>query len=154
VGAVDYLLKPFGRERFSKALERARPQLERHAGTGSASRATEMLGKGVLRRLYVRDGSRIVPVPTSTVERVEACDDFVLIHSGGRAFRMNLPLSDLEERLDPRVFVRVHRSHLVNLDHVTSIVPYDGSRFEITLRTGATLVASRQKSRTLRALGR
>jgi two-component system LytT family response regulator len=154
LGAVDYLLKPFGRERFSRAIERARPLLERRAGTGAADRATELLDKGVLRRLYVRDGSRIVPVAVSAVERVEACDDFVIVHAGSRAFRMNLPLTDLEERLDPRAFVRVHRSHLVNLDHVASMAPYDGSRFEIRLRSGATLVSSRQRSRALRELGR
>ncbi|MCC7180235.1 MAG: response regulator transcription factor [Acidobacteria bacterium] len=154
LGAVDYLLKPFGRERFSKAVERARPQLEREAGRGVADRAAEVLEKDTPRRLYVRDGSRIVPIPVSAVERVEACDDFVLIHSGRRAFRMNLPLADLEDRLDRRTFARVHRSHLVNLDHVTSMTPYDGTRLEITLRSGATLVASRQRSRTLRDLGR
>jgi two-component system LytT family response regulator len=93
-------------------------------------------------------------VAVSAVERVEACDDFVIVHAGSRAFRMNLPLTDLEERLDPRAFVRVHRSHLVNLDHVASMAPYDGSRFEIRLRSGATLVSSRQRSRALRELGR
>jgi two-component system LytT family response regulator len=80
--------------------------------------------------------------------------DYVLVHAGGRAFRVNLPLADLERRLDPRLFVRVHRSHVVNLDHVASWVPYDGSRFQITLRSGATLMASRQRSRMLRELGR
>jgi len=154
LGAVDYLLKPFGRERFSRAVERARPHLEREAGSRAVDRAAEMLGKDAPRRLYVRDGSRIVPIAVSAVERVEACDDFVLVHSGRRAFRMNLPLSDLESRLDRRTFVRVHRSHLVNLDHIASMTPYDGSRLELTLRSGATLVASRQRSRTLRDLGR
>ena len=90
----------------------------------------------------------------SAVERIEACDDFVIVHAGPRAFRMNVPLSELQERLDARTFVRVHRSHVVNLDHVTGMSPYDGSRFEITLRSGTRLVASRQKSRDLRALGR
>jgi two-component system LytT family response regulator len=154
LGAVDYLLKPFGRERFTRAIERARPHLERQAGAVVRARAPEPQGAGVLRRLYVRDGSRIVPIPVSVVERVEACDDFVVVHAGSRAFRMNLPLASLEERLDPRVFVRVHRSHLVNLDHVASMAPCDGSRFQLTLRSGATLVASRQKSRVLRGLGR
>lgn len=154
LGAIDYLLKPFGRDRFTRAIERARPMLERQAGTAPVDRAAEMLTGGNLQRLYVRDGTRIVPVPVSTVERVEACDDFVIVYAGPRAFRMNVPLSDLQERLDARMFVRVHRSHLVNLDHVSAMVPYDGSRFEITLKSGARLVASRQKSRDLRVLGR
>jgi two-component system LytT family response regulator len=154
VGAIDYLLKPFGQERFTRAMERARPALDHHAGRSVADRTSEAFARGPLRRLYVRDGSRIVPLPVTAVERVEASDDFVIVHAGPRVFQMNLPLADLEARLDPRTFVRVHRSHLVNLDHVASMVPYDGSRFEITLKSGARLVASRQKSRELRGLGR
>jgi two-component system, LytTR family, response regulator len=61
-------------------------------------------------------------------------------------------LSALESRLDPTQFVRIHRSHLVNLDSVASIAPYDGSRFQVTLRGGTSIVASRQRSRVLRQL--
>ena len=154
LGAIDYLLKPFGRERFEKALDRARPVLEREAGEAAAARARETLGHRRIPRLFVRDAGRIVPIRIAAIERVEACDDYALVHTNGRAYRVNLTLSDLETRLDPAFFVRVHRSHLVNLDYVASWVPYDGSRFQITLRSGATLMASRQRSRLLRDLGR
>lgn len=154
LGAIDYLLKPFGRERFGRAMERARPLLERQAGESPAERAREVLGEGPIGRLFARDGGRIVPIRVGSIERLEACDDYVIVHAGGRPFRVNLPLTDLERRLDPRVFVRVHRSHAVNLDHVTGIAPYDGSRLQITMRSGATLLASRQRSRALRHLGR
>ena len=154
LAALDYLLKPFGRERFARAIERARPFLERDAGTAGVERAREALTDGPLPRLFVRDAGRIVPLRVASVEWLQACDDFVIVHAGGRQFRVNLTLADLERRLDPRVFVRVHRSHLVNLDHVTSWTPYDGSRLQITLRTGRTLMASRQRSRALRELGR
>jgi two-component system LytT family response regulator len=102
----------------------------------------------------VRDAGRIVPLRVAAIEWLEACDDFVIVHAGGRQFRLNVPLSDLERRLDPRVFIRVHRSHVVNLDHVTSWSPSDGSRVLITLRTGGTVMASRQRTRALRELGR
>jgi two-component system, LytTR family, response regulator len=154
LGAVDYLLKPFGRDRFGRALDRARPILERETGAETAERAREVLTQGPIPRLFVREAGRIVPIRVASIERLQACDDYVLVHAGGRTFRVNLPLSDLERRLDPQVFVRVHRSHLVNLDHVSSWAPYDGSRFQITLRSGATLMASRQRSRILRDLGR
>jgi two-component system LytT family response regulator len=154
LAALDYLLKPFGRERFARAIERARPLLERDAGTGGVERAREVLTDGPLPRLFVRDAGRIVPLRAASVEWLQACDDFVIVHAGGRQFRVNLTLADLERRLDPRVFVRVHRSHLVNLDHVMSWTPYDGSRLQITLRSGRTLMASRQRSRALRELGR
>jgi two-component system LytT family response regulator len=152
LAALDYLLKPFGRERFARAIERARPLLERDAGTGGVERAREVLTDGPLPRLFVRDAGRIVPLRAASVEWLQACDDFVIVHAGGRQFRVNLTLADLERRLDPRVFVRVHRSHLVNLDHVMSWTPYDGSRLQITLRSGRTLMASRQRSRALREL--
>lgn len=152
LGAVDYLLKPFGRERFARALERARPLLTRDAGTDGKSRADEMLGAGAISRLFVRDGGRILPVPAESIERIEACDDFVVVHARGRTYRLNVLLSALEARLDPRSFVRVHRSHIVNLDRVRALTPYDGSRYQVTLESGATLVSSRQRSRALREL--
>jgi len=154
LGAIDYLLKPFGSERFSRALERARPVLEARAGAGTADRAREVLTQGEIPRLFVRESRQVVPIRVSSIEWLEACDDFVIVHARGRHYTINVPLSDLEERLDPRIFVRVHRSHVVNLDHVASWAPYDGSRFQITLRTGDRVVASRQRSRILREMGR
>lgn len=154
IGALDYLLKPFGRERFGRALERARPAVEAQLGLAAEARAHAVMSDGPVTRLFVRDAGRILPVPATAVERFEACDDFVLVHAGGRTHRLNLQLADLEARLDPRTFIRVHRSHIVNFDHVRSLEPYDGSRFQLTMRSGATLVASRQRSRRLRELGR
>ena len=154
IGAIDYLLKPFGRERFGRAIERARPMLERQVGAQTTERAREVLKEGRIPRLFVREAGRIVPIRVASIEWLEACDDYVIVHTQGRSLRMNVPLSDLERRLDPVVFVRVHRSHVVNLDHVVSWMPYDGSRFQITLRSGTTIMASRQRSRLLRDLAR
>jgi two-component system LytT family response regulator len=154
LGALDYLLKPFGRERFSRAIERARPMLERQAETPAPERAKETLGAGPLRRLFVREAGRIVPIRVVSIEWLQACDDYVIVHAEGKRFTVNLTLAELERRLDSRVFVRVHRSSVVNLDHVASWTPFDGSRFRITLRSGAQIMASRQRSRALRDLGR
>jgi two-component system LytT family response regulator len=153
LGALDYLLKPFGAERFARALERARPVLLSRRGS-AAERGREVLGPGRLERLFVRDEWRIVPLPVQDIERVQACDDVVLVHAGGRVYRLAVTLGELEERLDPQAFVRVHRSHLVNLSQVLSFVPTEDARLLVTLRSGATLFASRQRSRELRGLGR
>jgi two-component system LytT family response regulator len=154
LGAIDYLLKPFGHERFNRALERARPLLDRQAGAPTVERAQEVFSQGEIPRLFVREAGQIVPIRVSSIEWLEACDDYVVVHARGRQSRINLALSALEQRLDPRVFVRVHRCHIVNMDHVASWTPYDGSRFQITLRTGATILASRQRSRLLREMSR
>jgi two-component system LytT family response regulator len=103
-------------------------------------------------RLFVRDGGHVVPIRTKDITRLEAADDSVIVHASGRRYRMNVPLHDLEHRLDTSQFVRVHRSHVVNLDHVVSLAPYDGSRFQIKLRDGTELTASRQRSRLLRKM--
>lgn len=154
LAAVDYLLKPFSRERFLNSLARARPALESRAGVSATDRVQEALGTATVNRLFVRESGRVVPLRTSAVERLEACDDFAYAHAGGRRFRINASLNDLEQRLDPAVFVRIHRSHIVNLDHVTALTPYDGSRFEIRLRDGTVVMASRLRSRALRDLAR
>lgn len=154
LGALDYLLKPFERERFARALERARPFIEMQVGLSGTERAREVFGAGAVARLFLRDGSKLVPVPTSTIERFEACDDYVRVHVGAKVYRMNLQLSDLEARLNGGTFLRIHRSHMVNLDCVRSLEPYDGSRYQVTLRNGVTIVASRQRSKALRELGR
>ena len=142
LGAVDYLLKPFGRARFRKTLERIRSRIEGAATAAPAERLT---------RLFVRDGDRILPLAIGDVVRLEAADDYVTVHSGGREFLVGLTLQEFEHRLPPDRFVRVHRSHIVNLDHVTSIEPHD-RRLVVRMRDGSTVVASRAASQTLRDL--
>lgn len=154
LAAVDYLLKPFSRDRFLQALSRARPGLEARAGSATLDRAHEALGTAPVSRLFVRDRGQVVPIRTVSIERFEACDDFAYAYAGGRRFRINASLNELVGRLDANLFVRIHRSHIVNLDHVAAWMPYDGSRFEVRLRDGTVLTASRQRSRALRALAR
>jgi two-component system LytT family response regulator len=154
LGALDYLLKPFGQERFAKATARARTSLDRDSQPTPSERAREVLSRGTLRRLFVQDGGRIIPIRVASIESLEACDDYVIVHADAHQYRINVPLSNLEGRLDPRTFIRAHRSHAINLDHVMSMTPYDGSRFQVTLRSGKVLVASRQQSRVLRDLTR
>jgi two-component system LytT family response regulator len=158
--ALDYLLKPFGRERCLAALERARralPTTGAGADTAPASsvveRARHVLGdSGILTRLFVRDRDRIVPVATADIERLEAADDYVDVHTKARSYLVYLTLNDFERRLDPERFIRVHRAHIVNLDFVKQLVPFDGSRMQIEMRDGTRILASRTRSKELRQL--
>jgi len=160
--AVDYLLKPFGRERFQAAIVRVRRSLEPAEGEpladarSSAERARHAIAAlhddAPLARLFVRDRGRIVPVAVTEIERLEAEDDYVAIHVRGRRYLVYLSMAEFEARLDPQRFTRIHRSHIVNLDHVAALVPYDGARLQIEMRDGTKLLASRTRSRELRGL--
>jgi len=152
LAAVDYLLKPFGRERLMTSIERVRTVLGQTESVPQLARSREAFANGPTRRLFVREAGRVIPVRTSEVVRLEAADDFVFIHTTAHRYRMGAPLHHIADRLDPAQFVRVHRSHIVNLDHVASMSPYDGSRMQVRLRDGTLLVASRQCSRILREL--
>ncbi len=151
LGALDYLLKPFGADRLAVALERVRRQLAQPPAIPAAERAGELLPPGPpLRRIFVRAGGRILPVSTDDVEWIEADGDYAALHARGRRFLVQVPLAELEQRLDPDRFVRVHRSHIVNLDFVTALAPYDAHRLLVELASGARVLASRSRTQVLR----
>jgi two-component system, LytTR family, response regulator len=154
--AVDYLLKPFGRDRLSAALDRVRRSLalERDASSGIRARAAldQLAGDGTLTRIFVRDRGRILPIVVGEIERLQADDDYVAVHSRGRRFLVYLGMNEFEARLDAGKFLRIHRSHIVNLDHVAALIPFDGARLQIEMRDGTKLLASRTRSRELRGL--
>jgi two-component system LytT family response regulator len=143
IGALDFLLKPVGRDRVRAAAARARAALE-HGMPSVVARAREALTAGKpITRVFVRERGRMVAVKVEEVEQLEACDDYVTIDTGDRQYLIHARLSDMEARLDPRRFVRIHRSHVVNLDFVTAIEPHEGARVEAVLKSGARVVASR-----------
>ncbi|HEX2094844.1 MAG TPA: response regulator transcription factor [Longimicrobiaceae bacterium] len=153
--ALDYLLKPFGRERFRIAAERARQRLGQSVDVPSLrERLSEAEAKrsSPLSRIFVRHGSGIVPIQIAEVTRFEASGDYVRVFVGGNNYLIEISLSDLEHRLDPVRFRRVHRSHVVNIEHVASMRPYDSRRLLIRMRDGSEVVASRSGSQQLRDL--
>lgn len=154
LGALDYLVKPFGRTRFREAMSRVRRRLEtgETPEIGAGRRACETLGEGPLERVFARSGDRIVPVRMEDVVRLEARGDYAALHREGQTHLVDLTMKELERRLDPRRFVRVHRSHIVNLDHVVEAEPEDERRLRLHLDDGSRVVASRSGSRRLREL--
>lgn len=151
--AIDYLIKPFGRRRFLATLDRVRKRLDAaEPDHGDRSRARSALRKQPIRRLFARKGDRIFPIPIEAIIRIESCDDYCMVHADGKSHLLNLRLTELAARLDPERFLRVHRSHIVNLEQVSEMVPHDERRLMILLRDGSEVVASRAGSQRLREL--
>lgn len=151
VEAIDYLLKPFGRKRFEAALERIRRRLSSPSDTpADGDRARAALSGETLTTLYARRHGSIMPIPTRTISHIEGADDYCAVHAEGETHLVALRLKHLMRRLDRRFFVRIHRSHIVNLEHVDSIRSIDHRRLEVALRDGRRVTASRSGSTRLR----
>jgi two-component system LytT family response regulator len=155
LGALDYLVKPFGRERFRRMLDRVRRRLSANPeGPSSPERARTALGPSPLRRLFARLGDKIVPIPASGIVRIQAQGDYAEVHAPGGPYLLHVTLSELASRLDAERFVQVHRSHIVNLDAMKLLRPHDERRLVIVLSNGEEIIASRAASEALRKQAR
>lgn len=152
LGSVDYLLKPFGPDRLQAAMDRVRA-LVGEPRESPLERLTGTLGTGPITRLFVRSGNAVLPVAVDALVHIEAWGDYVIAHTSATKYVVHVPLQRLEERLDPLRFVRVHRSHLVQLAHVTAFRP-SGGALVAELTTGARVPVSRTHARTVRRLAR
>lgn len=144
VGAVDYLLKPFALERFSEAIARAAAR--RREGTTvplDALVATARRSRKPLERVLVRQEGRVAVLPAERIDYVEARGDYAVFHLGGARYDKQQPLAELEELLDPRHFVRIHRSYLLNLKRLERLELYAKDSRVAILRDGTRLPVSR-----------
>jgi two-component system, LytTR family, response regulator len=154
LGAIDYLLKPFGRRRFQTMLERVHRRMSTSTlPPASAERARNAFGS-TLRRLFARTRDGIVPIEVRSIRRIQASGDYVEVFCASGCYLLHVGLAELASRLDPDQFYLVHRSHLVNLEEVELLRPYDARRLQVQLRGGETIVASRAASEQLRRLVR
>ena len=154
LGAVDYLLKPFGPGRLAAAMERVRSALGEPSSVDAFERLSGALAGGPISRLFVRVGGSLVPLPVERVSRFEADGDYVVAHAGNARHMLHLSLSRLESRLDSRRFVRVHRTHIVNLDQVRAFKRDVSGNLEAELLDGARVPVSRARAQELRSVGR
>jgi two-component system, LytTR family, response regulator len=139
--AVDYLLKPFGADRFERALDRARSRLgERRLPMEVAAERTAAERP---ERIVVRDGTRVHIIPLDKLDYVEAQDDYVAFHSAGKSYLKQQSIASVEAALDARRFVRIHRSSIVNLERVARIEPYGKESRIAILTEGTRLPVSR-----------
>jgi two-component system, LytTR family, response regulator len=160
VHALDYLLKPFGRDRLRQCLEHARRQRER-------SRAGD-LGRSLLalvedfrpepkkpERLVVKAGGRVFFVRTDDIEWIEAAGNYVRLNLKDQTHLFRETMTQMEARLDPQRFVRIHRSRIVNTDHIKELQPWFNGEFVVLLRNGTQLRLSRSyRERLEQQLGR
>lgn len=153
LGALDYLLKPFGPERLATTLERVRSALGEPSPAPAFDRLREALAQGPMSRLFVRRGGAILPVAVADVGWFEAMGDYVGAHAGAACHVIHLSLQRLETRLDPKRFLRIHRTHIVNLDHVKAFRRLGKGRLVAEMADGKRLPVSRARSQELRDLG-
>ena len=150
VHAVDYLLKPYSKERFEAALERAKSQKAERAPDAAALAAAARPAGQFLERIVVKDGTKVTLVPTAKLDYVEALDDYVSLATEGKKLLKQQTISSLEAALDPAVFVRIHRSFVVNFERVSRIEPYGKESKVAVLGNGVKLPVSRAGYERLR----
>lgn len=120
VHAVDYLLKPYSQQRFDEALAHARTSLRTSDGLEAVVSDAAARAKP-LSRVLIRDGTRVHVIASDKIDFIEAQDDYVQIHSEGKGYLKNQRLAELESQLDPDMFVRIHRSYILNIGCISRI---------------------------------
>lgn len=138
--AIDYLLKPFSQERFSKAIEKYlaqanESQLEEREGLNQLAEKSS--------RLVVRVKNEIKIIPIHEVTYFEAEDDYISIHTSGAKYLKKITMKSLVEVMDPGKFARVHRSFLVNLNQITQIEPFERDSYILKMRDGTQVPVSK-----------
>ncbi|WP_422011244.1 LytR/AlgR family response regulator transcription factor [Roseateles sp.] len=149
--AVDYLLKPFSRERFDEAVAHVmRDAAPSPADVAQMTASLSAPADAPLTRLLVRDQGKIFPLQVDAIECLRSDNKYTAIASRGRSFLVRLPIADFESRLDPARFLRVQRGCIVNLDFVESMTPDENSQLVVQLRDGTRITANREVSKMLR----
>ena len=151
VNALDYLLKPFNRARFQKTLRRAREQVLGRANGDVGRRLVSLLEavrgpRKHLDRLVIRNAGRVVFLPVAEIDWIEAAGNYVKIYSGKDHHVLRETLKNLESRLDPELFVRVHRSTIVNIQRIRELQPLFHGDHVAILHDGTRITCSRSFS--------
>lgn len=151
VHAVDYLLKPYTRKRFNKALELVLEKLNNNTTNPNMGEVADSYHRvaGPASRVVVRQGGNIIILPLDEIRFFEAMDDYVAIHTAEQRYLKQKPMRFFENNLNPRRFVRVHRSYLVNLDYASRLEPYGKETWKLILSDNTRINVSRAGMRKL-----
>lgn len=152
VHAIDYLLKPYDRERFERALARAKATVRARRATEIDRRLEALLSevRREPRRIAVQVDGNVLLLRHEEIDWIEASGNYVKLHLGKRSLLHREPLKDFEARLDPARFLRIHRSMLVNLDRIRQLQPWFNGGLMVILEDGTELQASRSAAERLR----
>jgi two-component system LytT family response regulator len=148
VHALDYLLKPFDRDRFEQAVARARQHLDRKSGGELERRLLELVqdlkpSTQRLERFVIKSGGRVFFVRANEIDWIEAAGNYVKLHVGTEAHLFRETMNTLEAQLDPDLFYRIHRSHIVNIERVKELQPWFNGEYVVFLKSGTRLTLSR-----------
>ena len=158
VHAVDYLLKPFDRERFQTALRHALEQVKQRGDKSLAERQSAALAElkpaaKRAERLPIKSGGRVIFVRFDEIDWVEAAHNYIVLHVNKDSHLLRETMNTFEARLSPDKFVRISRSTIVNLDHIKELHPMFHGEFIVVLRNGAKLTLTRSYRDKLPQLG-
>jgi two-component system LytT family response regulator len=154
VHALDYLLKPFDQERFRETLVRARTRVTTAQAAELSEKLRAMLAAlapSPRERIVIKDSGRVTLLDTSTIDWIEAADNYACIHCGEARHVIRETMNALENRLDRRVFVRIHRSFIVNIDRIAEMQPWFRGDYLVFLRDGTRLKLSRSYRESLKS---
>lgn len=142
--AIDYLLKPFSKERFDKALQKwmQHNQQEKKEATQNILQS-KIINPNQQNRVVVKENNHIKIIPTASIRYLEAADDYVKIHTADGGFLKNKTMGYFEEMLEPQGFIRIHRSYIVNVQLITRIDPYEKESHLAVLSIGLKLPVSK-----------
>jgi len=148
VYALDYLLKPFDQERFEKALARAKTQISSQRTDALSQRILSALEEIKTRpvhleRLVIKMNGHVFFIKAEEIDWLEAEGNYVRLHAGKESYLLRDTISALESQLDPKKFIRVHRSAIVNIDRITELQPWFHGEYRIILTEGVQLTLSR-----------
>ena len=160
VHALDYLLKPFDRERFDLSWQRAKAQILHERDGGVDQRILALLeemkaGSKYLERLVIKAAGRIYFLETNDIDWIEAEGNYVSVHAGKKSHLLRETISSLESQLDPKKFLRIHRSSIVRIDRIRELQPWFHGEFRVVLQNGMQLTLSRNyRDKLQEALGK
>ena len=142
--AIDYVLKPIDERRFDEAIDRAVARLRASADDDRLDRLLREFEALRPKRIFVRDGRRIVFIDLAQIDHIEAAENYVRLHVGNKSHLMRQTMAELESMLNPAVFVRIHRSQIVNVAAISELRPLLNGSYVVVLKSGVELISSRR----------